>query len=201
VAWLLVMPRDAGAEWQFKPYLGVTFAPSTTFFGDLEGAAGSTREGQESGSANVVFGGSAALLGDVFGIEGDFGYAPGFFQTGDQDLVLSSSALTFTGNVVVALSRRITQYTLRPYLVGGAGLMRLRSIDQRNFFPIHDTLAAVDVGGGASGFFNERIGVNWDLRYFRSVGGEVTGDPNVTIDGLAKQLSFWRANMALVLRY
>lgn len=204
IALLLVVPIDAGAEWQFKPFLGMTFAPSTTLRGDLEGAAGSTQEAQDSGSANVVFGGSVLLLGDIFGIEGDIGIAPGFFQAGDQELVTSSSAQTFTGNVVVALSRRISQYTLRPYIVGGAGVMRLRSVDGvppvSGLFSIQETLAAIDVGGGANGFFNERVGVGWELRYFRSVGGEA-GDPLVTIDGVAKQLSFWRANMALVLRY
>jgi hypothetical protein len=80
--------------------------------------------------------------------------------------------------------------------------MRLRSDPApTSAFPIQDTLAAIDVGGGATGFFNERVGVGWDLRYFRSVGGEATGDTIITTDGLAKQLSFWRANMALVLRY
>ena len=29
------------------------------------------------------------------------------------------------------------------------------------------------MGGGVNGFFNERVGVGWDLRYFRSVGGEI----------------------------
>ena len=43
--------------------------------------------------------------------------------------------------------------------------------------------------------------IDRDLRYFRSVGGQIPEDPSVTIDGVAKQLSFWRANMALVLRY
>ena len=80
--------------------------------------------------------------------------------------------------------------------------MRLRSDPTAtSAVSIQDTLAAIDVGGGATGFFNERVGVAWDLRYFRSVGGEVTGDTIITTDGLAKQLSFWRANMALVLRY
>ena len=82
--------------------------------------------------------------------------------------------------------------------------MRLRSVDGRppvsGLFSINETLAAMNVGGGATGFFNERVGVAWDLRHFRSISGE-WADPAVTIDGLAAKLSFWRANMALVLRY
>src|SRR5688572_4470456 len=122
---------EAGAEWHFKPFVGVTFGPSTTLVGDLEGAAGLPQEGEQSGSANIVFGGSVVLLGDIFGVEGDIGFAPGFFQAGDRmvgdpmrpRLVFSSSVQTFTGNVVVALSRQIAQYTLRPYFVGGGGVM------------------------------------------------------------------------------
>lgn len=206
VALLLVVPVRAGAEWHIKPFLGFSFAPSTTLQGDVEHAAGVlVPPGEESGASNVAFGAGVALLGDIFGVEGEWSQYPGFFQTRDQDLVLSSSAQTFTGSVIIAVPRRIAQYALRPYFVGGAGVLRLRSVDgtvpTSGLFAISETLAAIDLGGGATGFFNERVGVSWDLRYFRSMGGEETGDPAVTTDGLAKQLSFWRANMALVLRY
>jgi len=84
----------------------------------------------------VAFGAAVALVGDIFGIEGEWTQAPGFFQGkdqdgNDQDLVASSSAQTFTGSVIIAVPRRIAQYTLRPYFVGGAGVMRLRSLDGR----------------------------------------------------------------------
>lgn len=204
-ALLLVVPVSAGAEWHFKPFLGFTFEPSTTLEHDLEHAAGLTLSpDEESQASNVTFGVAVALVGDVFGVEGEWTQAPGFFQTRDQNFVASSSAQTFTGSLILAMPRRIAQYSLRPYFVAGAGVMRLRSDGQPPFaalIQIRDTLATVDVGGGATGFFNERVGLAWDVRYFRSVGGEVTDDPSVTTDGLAKQLSFWRANMALVLRY
>ena len=205
VALLLVVPASAGAEWHFKPFLGFTFEPSTNLVGDLEHAAGlPLGPDVESQSSNVAFGLGVALLGDVFGVEGEWSQSPGFFQARDQELVASSSAQTFTGSVIVAMPRRIAQYSLRPYFVGGAGVMRLRSVDGRppvsGLFSINETLAAMNVGGGATGFFNERVGVAWDLRYFRSISGD-SADPAVTIDGLAAKLSFWRANIALVLRY
>ena len=54
-----------------------------------------------------------------------------FFRGGTRDLdfklVSKSSVLTFTGNVIVGLPRRATEYTLRPYFVGGFGLMRARA--------------------------------------------------------------------------
>jgi hypothetical protein len=204
VTLLLVMPVSVDAEWHFKPFIGFTFEPSTTLAGDREFAAGLPIDPElESQSSNVAFGAAVALLGEIFGVEGEWTQAPGFFQARGQDKLASSSAQTFTGSVIVAVPRRITQYTLRPYFVAGAGVMRLRTegpAADPGLLEIHETLAAIDLGGGATGFFNERVGVAWDLRYIRSVGGE-SGDPLVTIDGLAKQLSFWRANMALVLRY
>ena len=200
---LLFVPVTASAEWHFKPFLGFSFEPSTTLEADIEHAAGLTLGPDvESQASNVMFGAGVTLLGDVFGVEGEWTEAPGFFQTRDQILVTSSGAQTFTGSLVIAMPRRIAQYSLRPYLVAGAGIMRLQSDPTpTSAIPIQDTLGTIDVGGGATGFFNERVGVGWDLRYFRSFGGEVTGDPLITTDGLAKQLSFWRANMALVLRY
>jgi hypothetical protein len=205
VTLLLVVPVSASAEWHFKPFLGFSFEPSTTLENDIEHAAGLTLgPDEESQSSNVTFGAAAALVGEVFGVEGEWTQAPGFFQARNQTLVASSSAQTFTGSLIIALPRRIAQYSLRPYFVAGAGVIRLQSDGQPPFaalIQIRETMAVIDVGGGATGFFNERVGVGWDLRYFRSVGEEATGDPLVTTDGLAKQLSFWRANMALVLRY
>ncbi len=205
VALLFAVPMEASAEWHFKPFLGVTFAPSTTLTGDVEFAAGLPIDPElESQSSNVAFGATVALLGEIFGVEGEWTQAPGFFQARDQQILASSGVQTFTGSLIVAVPRRVTQYTLRPYLVAGAGVMRLRTEPSQpgasELFAIRETLGAMDLGGGVTGFFNERVGVGWDLRYFRSLGGE-SGDPLATIDGLAKQLSFWRANMALVLRY
>ena len=202
---MLIVPVSAGAEWHFKPFLGFSFEPSTTLKGDLELAAGLPVDPEvESESSNVTFGAAVTLLGDVFGIEGESTQAPGFFQTRDQELVASSSAdIHRESDHRDAAQHRAVHVTA--VFVGGGGVLRLRSVDGRapvsGLFAIDETLAAIDVGGGVNGFFNERVGVGWDLRYLRSVGGEVTRDPNVTIDGLAKQLSFWRANMALVLRY
>ena len=60
------------------------------------------------------------------------------------------------------------------------------------------TLGAVDVGGGVTGFLNESVGLNWDLRYFRTAGGssELRG-----VNFGAEHLSFWRATMAVAFRY
>ena len=188
LALLLLSPAQAWAEWQVRPFLGLTFGGGTTFV-DLEHAAG---------RPNHVLGASGGLLGDVVGIDADFGHAPGFFQTGAQHLVLHSSATTLTGNIVIALPRRLSQYTLRPYFVGGAGLMYVRIDDAFGALPLEKSLAAIDLGGGATGFLSERIGVNWDVRHFRSVGSRAK-DSGLSFG--AEQLSFWRASVALAIRY
>ena len=60
-----------------------------------------------------------------------------------------------------------------------------------------DNLPAIDVGGGATGFLTKRVGINWGVRYFRSVGQKAEG----TVVVADQQLSFWRANMSLAIRY
>lgn len=188
VALLMVVPAPAWSEWQVKPFAGLTAGGSTTFL-DLEQAAGSRK---------LAVGVDVLLVGDVFGLEADIGYTPGFFQAGDLEvpLVLRSGVTTVTGNLVVAAPRHWTEYTLRPYLVGGAGLMRVRIEDTASIFPVNSQLPAFDVGGGATGFLTRRVGLNWDVRYFRSVG-----ETSLSEFGAPEQLSFWRANMALALRF
>jgi hypothetical protein len=184
---LLLMPAAAAsAEWQIKPFVGATFAGATTFTGDLEQAAG---------QRHLAVGLSGMFLGEVIGVEGDFGHVPGLFQNAGQ-LVLDSSATTVTGNIVVALPRRWTEYTLRPYFVGGGGLMRAQLDDKFSVFPVSRSMGAWDLGAGVTGFLSDRFGVSWDVRHFRSVGGK---DQGVSLG--PEQLSFWRANMALAIRY
>lgn len=183
-------PARAQAEWQLKPFAGLTFGGSTTFL-DLEQAAG---------EANLVIGFSGVWLGELVGIDADFGHGPGFFQSGDQSLVAGSSVTTLTGNIVVALPRRLSEYTLRPYFVGGAGLMHVRITDSPKVLGGSSTLAAIDIGGGVTGFLTDRVGLSWDVRRFQSVGGMV-GGLSIGPEQRPEQLSFWRANMALAFRY
>jgi hypothetical protein len=200
LALLVLAPAPASAEWQIKPFFGGSFAGYTTFI-DLEDAAG---------HPNKVFGVSGLRLGEVFGVEGDFGWAPGFFQSGEDSganvppcqtaatrCVVGSSVKTLTGNVVIAVPRRLTAYTLRPYFVGGAGLVHARSEPAFGVLRVSSTLPVMDVGGGVTGFLTKRIGVGWDVRYFRSLG---TGEERGQSFG-PEQLSFWRANMAVAIRY
>ena len=186
---LVLVPAPVAAEWQLRPFLGFAFGGDTTFI-DFDRAAGKT---------HVVLGASGGWLGELLGFEGDLGFAPGFFEAGDVPLVLRSGVTTLTGNVVVALPRRLAQYSLRPYLVGGGGVMWVE-IEQRfeGVLRVARTLPVVDVGGGVTGFLTDDIGLNWDFRYFRSAGGG--GDASGVSFG-AERLSFWRLSMAVAIRY
>ncbi len=113
---------DAGADFLVTPFLGTTFAGSTTLL-DLDVGAASAK--------HWTFGGSAAWLSDhILGVEADFAMAPGFFQSSSgTGLVVSSRVTTLTGNVLAALPLSVTRESLRPYLTGGMGLMRAASED------------------------------------------------------------------------
>lgn len=191
LAIVLLSAVSASAEWQIRPFFGVSFGGDTTLI-DLAGAAG---------SPNPVIGATGALLGDVVGVEADFGFAPGFFQSGDDQLVLSNSVTMLTGNIILSAPRHRTRYTLGPYFVVGAGLLHAHVEDASGVLPVSSTLPAMDIGGGATGFLTERIGLNWEARYFWSVGeGQVRGS-SIGPQEPAEQLSFWRASMGLVIRY
>jgi hypothetical protein len=63
---------------------------------------------------------------------------------------------------------------------------------------VASNLPAIDVGGGATGFLTDHVGLSWDMRYFRSISGNGEGQ-GLSVG--AEQLSFWRANMALAIRF
>src|SRR4029078_1244703 len=122
---LVCSPSQIFAEWQLRPFIGATFAGATTFV--LTGAAA---------SPNLVIGVTGARRGNIFGVDVDFGHAPGFFQSGNQSLVSGSSATTLTSSVIIGPPRRLTEYTLGPYFVVGAGLMHVHIDDFNDIFPI-----------------------------------------------------------------
>ena len=185
---LLLWPSSArAAEKQIRPLIAVTFAGGTTFV-DLENAVA---------RPHLVVGVNAAVLGEIVGVEVDVANAPGFFQSGASHLVLISRVTTATGNIVIAVPRRLTEYGLRPYFVGGVGVMHVRIADYFGVLEVAKTMPAIDLGGGAIGFVTNRIGVCWDVRRFTSLAG--AEERGVSFG--SEKLSFWRASMALVIRY
>lgn len=188
---LLVKPGTASAEFQVKPFVGLTFGAATTL---VDAAAGVD-------SRHVTIGISAIYLGEIFGVEAEVSQVPKFFQRSDADLALRSVVNTVTGNVILALPRKWSGYSLRPYAVVGYGLLHARTDSpspRLGAFDLTSNMGAIDVGGGVTGFVSERIGIGWDLRYFRRVSGGPDRSTGLVFDD--PELSFWRAYMAVVVR-
>jgi hypothetical protein len=184
---LLLSARIDAADRQIRPFMGATFGGGTTFV-DPDNAIG---------DPNLAIGVGALFLGEVLGAEVEIADAPGFFES-NNNLVRGSRVTTISGNVVVAAPRRLTEYSLRPYVVGGGGLMRVRRTTASNVFDISSTIPAVDVGVGVVGFLTNRTGVCWEVRRFQGIGSNTT--EGLTWTG-EERLSFWRATMAVAIRY
>ena len=187
---VLMSARTFAADRQIRPFIGATFGGGTTFV-DPENAAG---------KAKPAIGVSAVFLGDVFGAEVDVADAPGFFD-GDKHLVLGSRVTTVSGNVVVAAPHRLTEYSLRPYFVGGAGLMRVSRTTASGVFDISSVIPQLNGGVGVVAFLTNRVGVCWDVRRFQSVGSNTSSVGLSFAQSGEEHVSFWRAGMAVVIRY
>ena len=177
---LLAAPAAAFAEWHITPMIGLTFAGKTTIV-DLD-------EGTGKRHPNIA--GSVALIGGgVFGVEGMTTLTPGFFQSGDESplfrlggetpLVESSRLFTLMGNVIVTAPRRLTEYSLRPFVSGGFGLIRVYKLETGEVFPAKANLFGYNIGGGVIGFLTQGTGVRFDLRYYSTVRGTDPGTPPI----------------------
>jgi hypothetical protein len=156
---VLVLAKSAAAEWHFTPMVGVTFLGKTSAPTDTDLAAGNVHRN---------FGGSVSLLGSgIFGAEGLVLWTPGFL-TGDLDLVRKSRSIAFMGNVMVTTPRRWTEYSLRPFVSGGFGVMTASKTEFREVFPLNRDIPAFNVGGGAIGFLSKNTGLRFDFRYYSS---------------------------------
>jgi hypothetical protein len=184
---LMLLASNAAADWLFTPFLGVTFAPHTALL-DLEQSAGSTKG---------VYGISVSLLTHgLFGVEGDFGYSPRFFERGGRSVVSGSNVTTLMGNVVVAVPLSVTRESLRPYATGGVGLIHAASAGVADILGVDRNLLGYDFGGGAIGMFDPNVGLRFDLRRFQTVH-EVENP----VTFARSRLSFWRATVGVTIRY
>jgi hypothetical protein len=176
-------PVSAAADGFVSPYLGVRFASDTT-----------VRE-QAADRNKVTFGSSVGLLTDrVVGVEADVGFVPGFFQRG---LTSSGLVMTMMGNVIVATPLGVAQYGLRPYFIGGVGLLHARVASTLVGTP-NSTFFGMNVGGGAIGPLTRRTSVRFDVRYFKNLSHDEDAED---IAGNPADLGFWRATVGLSFRF
>ena len=189
-------PAPASAEWIITPFVGWNF----------KGAADVTDGGvslENRFEQKIDYGVSIAGMGaGAIGFEIDFGYSPNFFETGTSsnnafEFTNDSNVTTLTGNAIVAIPIGGSGPSIRPYLVGGVGLIRSNVQDAGQFFDVRTKNDfGFDVGGGVMGFFNQNVGVRGDIRYFRSF----SGDDNVTGLGVS-DFNFWRGSVGVSLKW
>jgi hypothetical protein len=193
---VLALPRTVAAEWHITPLIGFTFAGKTTLL-DPQVA---------TDKRHLDFGGAITLLGGgVIGAETIIVFTPDFFQTDRTPLETdvgrvefsSSRTIAVMGNVVLTLPRRLTEYSLRPFVSGGFGILRASKTEAvTDVFPLHLNLAGFNIGGGAVGFFSQHTGVRFDLRYYSTVHGTDHGP--VAIGDV--HLRYMTASVGVVIR-
>jgi hypothetical protein len=195
---LALVPQTAAAEWQFTPFVGLTFRGNTSIFSET------VDDIKAPEKVHRHFGGAVSFLGGgIFGIETMLNWTPGFFEQDGSELVESSRMIAWMGNVVIAAPRRWTEYSLRPYASGGFGLLKpfVRQTPVRGTEPLPDVnlnLAGYNVGGGAIGFLSARTGVRFDIRYFSTIR-PTTEEGGISIEDRVR-LRYMTASVGVVIR-
>ena len=116
-------PRSASADWLVTPFVGWNFGGSA----DVNGAvARASRTVRAQGRLRRLRGRHGRRHRRF---EADFGYSPNFFETRRRDnngfeFTNDSNVDTLTGNVIVGAPIGGHGGSIRPYLVGGVGLIR-----------------------------------------------------------------------------
>jgi opacity protein-like surface antigen len=182
LAALLLSAAPARADWLLTPFAGTTF-------------------GADSDKENFTYGGSLAYMGaNVIGFELDFGYTPEFFEPDNDaiDFIDDSNVTSLMSNLVIGAPIGGSGGQVRPYVVGGLGLLRTSVTSADQFFDIANNHFGFDVGGGLYIFFNDHVGIRGDARYFRSLQDPEEDDE---FDIAAGNFDFWRATGGITFRF
>ena len=183
-------PRQAAADWLFTPFIGSTFGGSADVGGGVP-TSKSEFERKLNWGASLSGGGPVAF-------ELDFSYSPNFFGVSDTGSGVSflgdGNVTTLTGNLRVGVSAG----PIRPYAVGGAGLIRAKVDDPAQFFRSPSTSDfGMDIGGGLDAFFSHSVGIRGDLRYFRSF----QKDDSSAVDLTLGSFRFWRGIVGITFKF
>jgi opacity protein-like surface antigen len=170
-------PREARADGFVNPWAGVNF-------------------GSEIEDGRGGFGINAGGMGGgIIGGEVAFGYSPSFFGTKND--FGNNTVVDLMGNVILGIPfGGQTGGGFRPYVTAGMGLIRTQ-IDGGTVFDVSSSSnnLGFNLGGGFMGYFNDHVGLRGDLRYLRTMTGDVVNE-DLDLGGF----HFWRLSAGLVLR-
>ncbi|HJZ70241.1 MAG TPA: outer membrane beta-barrel protein [Vicinamibacterales bacterium] len=179
---VVLAPMPARADGFFIPWVGSGFGNNI-----------------QDGRGTFGVSGGAMGAGGVVGGEVDFGWNPSFFGPSGQ--FGNNSVIDVIGNVIVGVPIGGTRGGgIRPYLVGGGGLIRTQ-FDQTTspFNPVTSrNMFGWDAGGGVMGFFSDHVGLRGDLRYLRATHDINSGINSIDLKN--NRLDFWRASIGVVFR-
>jgi outer membrane protein with beta-barrel domain len=192
---LAAAPSRASADWYVTPFVGGNFNGNANF--------GGNNSFDDQVERRVDVGASLGWMGKgIAGAELDWGWSPNFFQntTGAGNFAFGDSNVTsLMGNLVIGVPVGGSRGGgLRPYVVGGAGLLR-SNISANTFFTgLTSNDLGVDVGGGVHGYFNDHVGLRGDLRYFRLVQDNNSSNG---VDFALSDFNFWRGSIGVTFRF
>ena len=180
IAFTLAAATDVPAQGFISPFIGYDFG------GDSGCPSVSNCEDKRL-NAGVAFG----AMGNVIGFEEEFAYAKDFFGRAPG---LDSSVLTLMSNLMIVPKIG----PVRPYVVGGIGLMKTHvELSPSSLLTSDNNHVGWDIGGGLIVMVGEHVGVRGDIRYLHSF-------QDLTILGFTlsgTKLDFGRASAALVLKF
>jgi hypothetical protein len=195
VVGMLGVASPASADWLFTPYLGMNFGGAAKF--------GDVGDFEDNFEKKAVFGGSLAWMGGgIMGLEFDLGVAPNFFEitTGDEDFDFGDSNLTtlMVNLIIGAPIGGQSGAGIRPYVAGGAGLMRSHISPTGIFNDLTKSDLGINAGGGIAAFFSDTFGLRGDIRYFRSLQDN---EPEGFLDLGLSDFHFWRGTIGVTFRF
>jgi opacity protein-like surface antigen len=185
-------PARASADWLFTPYIGMNW-------GGTAGFTDSLGDFEDKFEQRMNFGASLSWMGaGALGFEVDFGYSPNFFEDPSTD-AFDANVTSLMGNLIIGVPvGGQTGPGIRPYVSGGAGLLRTRVDDAGDFFDIDENAFGINAGGGVMAFFSDHVGVRGDIRYFRAFKDVETGDG---VDLRLGGFDFWRGSVGVAFRF
>jgi opacity protein-like surface antigen len=179
VSLVVLTSSPARADGFITPFIGFNFGGDSANCPTLTGCDEKRKN----------FGVSLGSMGTVFGFEEDISYAKNFF--GETPLS-ENSVFSAMSNLMIGVGVG----PIRPYVLGGVGLIRTHVSSLTGAVTEPDTgdnALGYDLGGGVTGMFGSHVGVRGDLRLFRTFK-----DLDLLIF-TSEKLEFWRASLGLAL--